>query len=215
MNTDTQKQPQADAPKHQSATSGAALDRAKSPYTFGEKVRRVLWDYFGQPVMRLTFHDWYGVRSWWLRVFGAKIGRHVRLRPSVRIEIPWNLSIGENCGIGDNVILYCLAPITLGKNCTVSQYAHLCAGTHDYTRPDMPLVTKPVVIEQDTWIAADVFVGPGVRVGHGCVVGARSSVYKDLEPNGIYAGNPARKMRDRAGLDDLGAEPASGENTAS
>ena len=194
---------------HSSATgheraSATAADRAKSPYSFREKVRRVLWDYFGQPAMRLTFHDWYGVRASWLRVFGATIGKNVRLRPSVRVEIPWNLTIQDNCGIGDNVILYCLAQITLEENCTVSQYAHLCAGTHDYTRPDMPLVTKPIVIGRDTWIAADVFVGPGVRINHGCVVGARSSVYKDLEPGGIYTGNPARKLRDRESLDDLG-----------
>ena len=209
--TPTTQEPRTPEGQRQVPPNDAALGRAKSPYSFAEKVRRVMWDYFGQPVMRLTFHDWYGVRAGWLRLFGAKIGRHVRLRPSVRIEIPWNLTIGDNCGIGDNVILYCLAPITLEQNCTVSQYAHLCAGTHDYTRPNMPLVTKPVVIRHDTWIAADVFVGPGVTIGAGSVVGARSSVYKDLEGNGIYAGNPARKMRDREGLEDLGGDAPSGE----
>jgi len=80
-----------------------------------------------------------------------------------------------------------------------------CAGTHDHTRSDMPLVTKPVVIEPETWIAADTFIGPGVTVGRGSVVGARSSVFKDLEPWGIYAGNPARKLRDRA-LDESAAD---------
>jgi putative colanic acid biosynthesis acetyltransferase WcaF len=197
------------------APTATAADRAKSPYSFREKVRRVLWDYFGQPMMRLTFHDWYGLRASWLRMFGATIGKDVRLRASVRIEIPWNLTIESNCGIGDNVILYCLAPITLEENCTVSQYAHLCAGTHDYTRPDMPLVTKPIVIGRDTWLAADVFVGPGVRINHGCVVGARSSVYKDLEPCGIYAGNPARKLREREGLDDTGSDTSHDEIAAS
>ena len=219
MTMDAANDPDATSPHHAGAATDP-LDRAKSPYSFGEKIARVLWNYGGQIVMRLTFHDWYALRNTLLRLFGATIGKDVRIRPSATIEQPWKLSIGANTAVGDRVILYCLAPIRVGSNCTISQYAHLCAGTHDYTRPDMPLVTIPVVIEDETWIAADVFVGPGVTVGEGSVVGARSSVYKDLDPWGIYAGNPARRLRDRElrqGGDEAGPDraeaPSSGDRS--
>lgn len=171
--------------------------RASSPYTLWEKVKRVLWNYGGQFVFRVSFHDWYGARNALLRLFGAKIGRSVRIRPTVSVEQPWNLEIGDNSSVGDRVILYCLGHITIGDNCSISQYAHLCAGTHDHTRPDMPLVKLPIVLEDDVWLAADVFVGPGVRIGREAVIGARSSVYKDIEGGYVYCGNPAKPMKKR------------------
>ena len=182
--------------------------RAQSPYSFKAKIARIIWNYLGQPIMHLTFHDWYATRRAWLKLFGAKLAHDVRIRPSVQIEQPWNLTIGENSAIGDNVILYCLAPITLGNHCTVSQYAHLCAGTHDYTRPDMPLLRLPVNIEDESWIAADAFVGPGVTITKGCVIGARSSIFKTTEPWGIYIGNPAKRLRDRPHPDATTASPS-------
>lgn len=205
VGTDQAEQPSVPDPMVGPSVPPKATDRARSPYSTKQKIGRILWDYFGQPIFSLTFHNWYKLRSSILRRFGAKIAPGVRLRPSVKVQIPWNLTIGTNTGVGDHTVLYCLAPITIGENCTISQYAHLCAGTHDHTRSDMPLVTKPVVIEPETWIAADTFIGPGVTVGRGSVVGARSSVFKDLEPWGIYAGNPARKLRDRA-LDETAAD---------
>ena len=171
--------------------------RAASPYTFWEKIKRVIWDYFGQLIFKISFHDWYGFRNMLLRVFGAKIAKNVRIRPSVRVEQPWNLRIHENASVGDNVILYCLGEITIGPSVSISQYAHLCAGTHDHRRPDMPLVKLPITLEEDVWLAADVFIGPGVTVGKEAVVGARSSVYKDIEGGWVYAGNPARQMKRR------------------
>lgn len=175
------------------------LARRVSPYSFGQKVKRVLWMVIGQPVMRLTFHNWYGFRWWWLRLFGARLSRGVRVRPTVKIEQPWNLTIGENSFVGDHAILYCLGPVTIGKNVSVSQYAHLCAGSHDYRRPDLPLLRPPVTIGDDVWIAADAFIGPGVTVGRGAVIGARASVFKDLEGGRVYGGEPARALRERTG----------------
>jgi putative colanic acid biosynthesis acetyltransferase WcaF len=89
--------------------------------------------------------------------------------------------------------------VNIGKNVSVSQYAHLCAGSHDYTRADLPLLKPPITIEDDVWIAADVFVGPSVTIGRGAVVGARASVFKNLEGGKVYGGEPARALRDRVG----------------
>ena len=111
--------------------------------------------------------------------------------------MPWQLTIGANSSVGDNATLYCLAPVTLRDRVTVSQYAYLCAGTHDHTQRSMPLVAEPIVLEDDVWIAADVFVGPGVRVGVGSVVAARSSVFGDLPPWKVCAGTPAKPVAER------------------
>ncbi|HLP85031.1 MAG TPA: putative colanic acid biosynthesis acetyltransferase, partial [Phycisphaerales bacterium] len=121
----------------------------------------------------------------------------VRVRPTVLIEQPWNLTIGDNSSIGDRAIVYCLGKITLGKHVSVSQGAHLCAGTHDHRKPDMPLLRPPIVIHDYAWVAADAFVGPNVTVGEGTVLGARACAMKDLESWSIYSGNPAVKVKDR------------------
>lgn len=171
--------------------------RSVSPYTTREKIGRVLWNYLGQPLFHFTFHNWYGLRNGLLRMFGATIGNPVRIRPSVIIEQPWNLTIGDNSSIGDRAIVYCLGKVTIGEHVSVSQGAHLCAGTHDYRKPDMPLIRPPITIERYAWIAADGFVGPAVTVREGAVLGARAVAMKDLEPWSIYSGNPAVKVKAR------------------
>jgi putative colanic acid biosynthesis acetyltransferase WcaF len=134
-----------------------------------------------------------------LRLFGARIGREVHIYPSVRIAIPWNLTIADQSAVGDRVILYALGPITLGERVTVSQGAHLCAGTHDYEDTAMTLLRPPIVIEREAWVCADAFVGPGVLVGARAIVGARCVVVKDVQPGAIMIGNPARLLRQRGG----------------
>lgn len=173
------------------------LARGVSPYTTREKIMRVLWMYFGQPLFRMTFHNWYEMRSTILRLFGAQVGQSVRIRPSVIVEQPWNLSIGDNSSIGDRAVIYCLGKVTLGSNVSISQHAHVCAGTHDFTKPDLPLLRPPIVIQDHVWIAADAFVGPNITVGEGALLGARGCAFKDLEPWSIYGGNPAKRLRDR------------------
>lgn len=185
--------------------TGFGLDSAKqsgvSPYRTREKVGRILWSYLGQVLFRFTFHNWYGVRRGLLRLFGARIGRNCRLRASVLIEQPWNLTVGAESSIGDRAIIYCLGPVTIGNGVSISQGAHVCAGTHDFTRGDMPLLRPPIVIEDRAWICADAFVGPGIRVGQGAILGARGCAMKDLDPWMIYAGNPAKGLRERPGRD--------------
>ena len=168
-----------------------------SPWTLKEKILRALWMLTGRPLFRWSFHNWYGFRSSLLRLFGAKVGKDVRLRPSVHIEIPWNLKIASGVTIGDYAILYSLGEITIGARTIISQYAHLCAGTHDYTDRTFRLLRPEIRIGEDAWIGADAFVGPGVSVGNLAVLGARSSTYRSLDAGMVYVGNPAKALKER------------------
>jgi putative colanic acid biosynthesis acetyltransferase WcaF len=179
------------------AEQAYAHGQGRSPYRFSEKLMRVLWSCLGQPLFSMTFHNWYGIRAALLRTFGARIGRPCRIRPTVKIEQPWNLTIGNNSSVGDHCILYCLGKVTIGDNVSLSQYAHLCAGTHDYRRPEMPLLRLPIIVENEVWIAADAFIGPGVSIAEGSIVGARAVVFRDTEPWTIYLGNPATSVKKR------------------
>jgi putative colanic acid biosynthesis acetyltransferase WcaF len=132
-----------------------------------------------------------------LRLFGAKIGRQVHVHPTVRIAIPWNLSIADEAAVGDCAILYSLGSISIGKCVTISQNAHLCAGTHDHRRRDMALLKPPIAIEAGAWICADAFIGPGVTVSSESIVAARAVVTKDVPSRVIVAGNPARVLAPR------------------
>ncbi|MEL7482805.1 MAG: putative colanic acid biosynthesis acetyltransferase [Planctomycetota bacterium] len=184
------------------ANAATALDRGTSPYSTKEKIGRLLWDTLGQRVFRCTFHTWYGLRASILRAFGATIAGNTRIRATVRVEIPWNLTVGTNSSIGDRATLYCLGPVTLGDNVSISQNAHICAGTHDFTKPDLPLLRPPITIEDDAWIAADAFVGPNITVGRGAILGARGCAFKDLDPWTIYGGNPAKAIAERPRFSD-------------
>lgn len=132
-----------------------------------------------------------------LRLFGAKIGRHVQIHPSVRIFLPWNLEVGDWSSIGFDALVYSLGRVTIGERVTISQRAHLCAGSHDYRDRAMLLLKPPITIGDGAWICADAFVGPGVNVGEGAVLGARSVVMRSVERNSVMAGNPARRVADR------------------
>ncbi len=178
-------------------TDAGQMIPASSPWTFREKVFRAVWMVVGRPIFRLSFHNWYGFRASLLRLFGAKVGRGTRLRPTVNVEIPWNLDIRDGVTVGDHAILYSLGTITIGERTIVSQYAHLCAGTHDHNDRRFPLIRDPITIGSDAWIGADAFVGPNVTIGRLSVLGARSSAYRSLSPETVYVGNPARALKRR------------------
>jgi putative colanic acid biosynthesis acetyltransferase WcaF len=139
----------------------------------------------------------YGWRRFLLRLFGAKIGKGVRVRPTVRITYPWKISVGDHSWIGDDVVLYSLGEIHIGRHTVISQKSYICTGGHDYTRLSFDIFSKPVEIGNEVWIATDVFIAPGIRVGDGTVVGARSTVLNDLPPGKICFGNPAKVVKDR------------------
>ncbi len=140
----------------------------------------------------------YGWRRFLLRLFGAEIGKKVLLRPKMRTQFPWKVSIGDFSWIGDDVVLYSLGQITIGANVVVSQKCYLCTGSHDSSEPSFPIFFLPIDIEDECWLATDVFVGPGVGIGKGTVVGARSSVFKSLPAGKICIGSPAKIIRDRS-----------------
>jgi putative colanic acid biosynthesis acetyltransferase WcaF len=139
----------------------------------------------------------YPWRRFLLRLFGATIGRAVIIRPTVKITYPWKLKIGDNAWIGDNVVLYTLGEITIGENAVVSQSSYLCTGSHVEDRPSFDIFAKPIIIAPGAWVATDVFVAPGVTIGSAAVVGARSSVFKDIPPEMVAMGNPAQIIRKR------------------
>lgn len=171
-------------------------NRAAQKWSAGEQVGRILWA-LAWPLFRFSPRVLWAWRRMLLRLFGAKVGANVHLYPTVSIAIPWNLSIGEQAAVGDYAILYALGPIHIGARATVSQYAHLCAGTHDWRDPAMPLVKTPLVIGDDAWVCADAFVGPGVTVGERAIVGARAVTMKDVDPGSIVGGNPAQIIGQR------------------
>lgn len=159
-------------------------------------VRRILWS-FAQPLFRFSPRPFFGWRRFLLRCFGAKIGRSVHIYPSATIYLPWNLNVGDQSAIGEYAFIYNLGPVILGERVTISHRAHLCAGTHDHTKRDFPLIRPPITIASDAWICADAFVGPDVTVGKGAIVGARAVAMKDVEPWSIVVGNPARESKKR------------------
>ena len=156
-----------------------------------------LWWIVQDTLFRWSPQFMYSWRRALLRLFGAKIGKGVLIRPTVRITYPWKVSIGDNSWIGDDVVLYSLDKIEIGSNVVISQKSYICTGSHDYTRIDFPIYTRKIKIEDEVWIATDVFVAPGVTIGRGTVVGARSSVFKSLPPGKICIGNPAKPVKDR------------------
>tara|TARA_B100000378_G_scaffold228436_1_gene192875 strand:- start:1204 stop:1773 length:570 start_codon:yes stop_codon:yes gene_type:complete len=183
-----------DVPTPNSSPIDVAANRQMRKWSRREQAGRVLWA-FAHPLFALSPRPLWRWRNFLLRLFGAHVEQGARIFPSVRITIPWNLSLGEDCAVGDRAILYALGPIAIGARATVSQGAHLCAGTHDLSRPDRSLLKATILVEEDAWVAADSFIGPNVKVGRGAITGARSVVVKDVEPGWIVAGNPARNLR--------------------
>jgi putative colanic acid biosynthesis acetyltransferase WcaF len=171
-------------------------NRRARKYSSGEMIRRVLWT-LAQPLFRFSPRPCFGWRCFLLRCFGAKLGRNVHVYPSAMIYFPWNLEAGDESAIGEYAYIYNLGRVTIGARATISHRAHLCAGTHDHTKSNFPLLRPPIFIGDQSWVCADAFVGPGVSIGEGAIVGAGSVVMKDVKPWMITIGNPARAIKGR------------------
>lgn len=170
-----------------------------TPYPRSEVLLRLIWRCVESTLFRWSprpLHRW---RAWLLRAFGADIPHpaEVVVFPTAQTTFPWRLRLEPRSMVGPGVRLYNLGAITLRRGANVSQNCHLCAGTHDFTHWSMPLVTKPIVIGENAWLGADVFVGPGVSIGELCAVGARSVVVHDLPARKVCVGHPCRAVKDR------------------
>jgi len=161
---------------------------------------RYLWLSVQATLFRWSPRPCHWFRAQLLRLFGADIPapNKVRIFPTVKTTYPWLLRLEPHSMIGPEVTLYNLDNITLCYGANISQGSHLCAGSHDFNRWSMPLVTAPIIIGRNAWLAAEVFVGPGVTIGELCVVGARSVVVRDLPPSTICVGHPCRPIKARS-----------------
>lgn len=173
------------------------LANCPSPHSVANRLARACWSVVWVALFRPSpkpFHLW---RRFLLRAFGARLGKGTHIHASCRVWAPWNLVMGDHSCLSHFVDCYCVAKISIGAHSTVSQYSFLCTASHDIERANLPLITAPINIGSGVWVTADVFVAPGVTIGDGAVVGARSSVYSDVAPWTVVAGNPAKFIKKR------------------
>lgn len=159
----------------------------------GRLLWRTIWIVLFRPSPRLA-HGW---RRFILRLFGAKLGDRTFVYPSVQIWAPWNLEMGDDSCLSHFVDCYCVDKVVLGRKATVSQYSFLCTASHNYKEREMPLITAPITICDFAWVTSDVFIGPGVTVGTGAVVGARSTVSNNVEEWTVVTGSPPKVVNRR------------------
>lgn len=174
------------------------LSKYDSTFSLKNKIGRLSWNIsywiFFRPFNLNLFRSW---RAFILRLFGGKIGRNVNIYASVKIWAPWNLEIGDFSSIGPQVDCYNQGKVTIGEHSIISQKSYLCASSHDFTKSNFPLTVNPIEIKDQVWIAADSFIGPGVKIEDGAVIGARSAVFKNIEPWTVVGGNPAKFIKNR------------------
>lgn len=132
-----------------------------------------------------------------LRLFGARVGNGVVIKPRVNIHFPWKLVIGDFAWLGEEVFILNFEPVNIGAHCCISQRAFLCAGNHDYRRPEMPYRNQPIIIEDGVWVGAQVFVAPGVKIGREAVITAGSVVTISQPGERICGGNPCAPRKNR------------------
>jgi putative colanic acid biosynthesis acetyltransferase WcaF len=178
--------------------------QGNDPYTqpsfsLGNRILRTIWNLTWAVLFLPSprpFHAW---RALLLRLFGAKLGTSVHVYPSTRVWAPWQLQVGDRVGIGNGANIYNMAPINIGDGCVISQGAHLCAGSHDIDSPNFQLIAAPISLGRNVWVCAEAFIGPGVKIADGCVLGARGVLTKSIDPPWtVWAGNPAKMIRHRA-----------------
>jgi len=176
---------------------GALMLPYRNRLPLGSRILRLAWGVAWALLYRPSPRLLHGWRRFLLRLFGAKVAPTAHPYPRCRIFAPWNLTMGDYSCLADDVDCYSVASISLGAHSVVSQHAHLCGATHDFESPEFTLLPRPIAIGAYAWVAAGAFIGPGVTVGDGAVVGARAVVAKDVEPQAVVAGNPARLIRYR------------------
>ena len=160
-------------------------------------LKTTLWYFVNALVVRASWNPFMGIKVALLRTFGAKIGKGLVIKNNVIIKSPWNLVIGDDCWLGEDCWIDNLDKVVIGSNVCISQGAMLLTGNHDYTISSMPYRNAPIHIEDGAWIGAKTTVCPGVTVHQNAILTVGSVATKDMEANGIYQGNPAKKIRER------------------
>jgi putative colanic acid biosynthesis acetyltransferase WcaF len=175
------------------------LSSFKVPKNFrgGNKFKVQLWDIVHFFLFRPSPQFMYGYRNFLLRIFGAKIGKKVLIRSSVKITYPWKLVIGDNTWIGEDCYIYNLENIHIGSNVSIAHRNFFNTGGHDYNKTTFDIFAKPIKIEDEVWITSEVYISPGVTIFKGAVVGVRSVVFKDVTEGMVCYGNPAKNVKKR------------------
>lgn len=159
--------------------------------------KQLLWFFLGSPLLATRFIPMSGFKVFLLRAFGAQIGKGVRVKTGLRVKFPWRLMVGDYAWLGEDVWIDNLAEVIIGVHACISQGVYLCTGNHDWNHPDFKLIVAPIHIEESCWIAAKSVIGPGVTVGKGAVLVLGGVAGKSLEPMTVYAGNPAKPIKQR------------------
>jgi putative colanic acid biosynthesis acetyltransferase WcaF len=174
------------------------LSTYKNRFSFLNKLKRLLWQFvwfcFVKPLPRRTCNSWKIIL---LKLFGAKVNKTAVVYSSVRIYAPWNLEMKAHSCLAPEVDCYNVDNIIIGAHAVVSQKVYLCTASHDVEKSDYPLITSPIIIEDQAWVGASAFINMGVAIGEGAVVGATASVYKNVEAWTIVGGNPAKFIKER------------------
>jgi putative colanic acid biosynthesis acetyltransferase WcaF len=169
-----------------------------SGYTVGRsKLTWALWYFLGAPIVKSYFLPSSSLKIALLRLFGAKIGIGVYMKPGIKVKFPWRLIVGNYSWIGEDVWIDNMAPVTIGANACISQGSYICTGNHDWSSHNMKLFTKPVSIEDGAWVAAHSTVCPGVTIGEAAILTVSSVAGKSIPPFQIWSGSPAVYLRDR------------------
>ncbi len=163
----------------------------------GGTIKRLAWYFTNAVFLRNPLNPFSGVKVFLLKLFGAKIGKGVVIKPAVNIKYPWRLSIGNYSWLGENVWIDNLEDVAIADNCCLSQGAMLLTGNHNYKKTTFDLMTKGIILESGVWIGAYSIVAPGVCCKSHSVLAVNSVAVADLASYSIYQGNPAKKVRDR------------------
>lgn len=166
-------------------------------FSLSNRFRRLFWNIVYVLIFKYSPKPFHGWRRIILKLFKAKVGKGVHVYGGVKIWAPWNLELSDYCGIGENTVLYSQAKIKIGKNTVISQGSHLCTGTHNYESDGFELITKPITIGANVWIAAETFVHPGVIIEDECIIGARSVVMHNMPKGFICSGFPCKPIKQR------------------
>jgi putative colanic acid biosynthesis acetyltransferase WcaF len=166
-------------------------------FPLSNRMGRLAWSVVWVLLFRTSPRPVHAWRSFLLRCFGARLGPHCHVYPSARIWAPWNLWCADGVTLGDEAEIYNPSPVSMGSHAIVSQQAYICGATHDYNDPAFPLISFPMSLGAYCWVCARASVSPGVNVGEGAVLGLGSVATHDLAPWTVYAGVPARAIKQR------------------